>query len=149
MKKALFVSAGIAALALGVLGTVLPVLPTTPLLLLALYCFAKGSEKLNKWFRGTVLYQKYLAEYVQTKSLPLKQKLAIQVFAGLMMVISFMLIDNSVMRLILVMGFLVHNYVFIFKIKTRKAEAENNKGIIARKAQKAKYVRQKESGHEF
>jgi len=41
--------AGLASLALGVVGIFLPLLPTTPLLLLAAYCFGRGSERLLKW----------------------------------------------------------------------------------------------------
>ena len=125
MKKALFVLIGTFALALGALGTILPVLPTTPFFLLALYCFTKSSEKLSKWFRGTTLYQRHLAEYIQTRSLPLKQKLTIQICAGIMMATSFILIDSLIMRIILVLGFLMHNYIFIFKIKTRSSEVNN------------------------
>jgi uncharacterized membrane protein YbaN (DUF454 family) len=133
MKKVLFILAGSTALALGVLGTVLPVLPTTPLLLLALYCFAKGSERLNQWFQGTSLYKRYLAEYVRTKSLTLKQKLSVQILAGAMMVISFILIDSLVLRTILALGFIIHNYVFIFRIETRKAQVKNDKDLISDK----------------
>lgn len=133
MKKVLFILAGATALALGVLGTVLPVLPTTPLLLLALYCFAKGSEKLNRWFQGTSIYKRYLAEYVQTKSLTRKQKLSVQIFAGMMMVISFMLIDNLAMRIVLALGFIIHNYVFLFRIKTRKSGIRNGRALVPAK----------------
>ena len=41
--------AGLVSLALGVIGIFLPLLPTTPLLLLAAYCFGRGSERLLKW----------------------------------------------------------------------------------------------------
>ncbi|MBR4587551.1 MAG: YbaN family protein [Lachnospiraceae bacterium] len=47
-------------LALGTVGVVLPILPTTPFFLVTAYCFARSSEKLNNWFKGTKLYKKHL-----------------------------------------------------------------------------------------
>lgn len=125
MKKVIYIFGGMIALALGALGVVMPVLPTTPFLLLAMYCFAKGSHKLNRWFTGTKLYKRYLEEYVQKKAMALKQKMAIQIFAGLMMVLSFILIDRWYVRIILVVAFLIHNYVFIFRIRTLKPDILN------------------------
>ena len=44
IKKIIFVIVGFISLLLGIMGTVLPILPTVPFLLLASYCFARGSN---------------------------------------------------------------------------------------------------------
>lgn len=88
-------------MALGAVGTVVPGLPTTPFLLLALLCFTKGSVKLNCWFRGTGLYTKYVKGYEYNRSMTRKQKL-------------------MAIRLLLIIAFILHNYVFIFVIKTHQ-----------------------------
>lgn len=49
MKKVLLVIAGCLSLALGIIGIVVPLLPTTPLVLLAGWCFARSSERLYNW----------------------------------------------------------------------------------------------------
>ena len=58
--KILWLVIGFLAMGIGMIGVALPVLPTTPFLLLASFCLAKGSERFHKWFTGTKLYQKHL-----------------------------------------------------------------------------------------
>lgn len=51
--KILWLVIGFLAMGIGMIGVALPVLPTTPFLLLASFCLAKGSERFHKWFTGT------------------------------------------------------------------------------------------------
>ena len=77
MKKVFFVSLGCLSLALGVVGIVLPVLPTVPFFLLTAFCFAKSSARLHCWFLGTTLYKKYIGSYMERKGMTLRAKLAL------------------------------------------------------------------------
>lgn len=118
IKKLLYAISGFFSLFLGIIGIALPVIPTTPLLLLALFCFTKSSKKIETWFIGTILYRKYLRKYIDRKGLTKKQKIFIQVMASLMIALSFIFLKYWLFRILLLILFLIHNYIFIFRIKT-------------------------------
>lgn len=80
--KAIFILLGFTFIGIGLIGIVVPGLPTTPFLLLALYCFGKSSERLKNWFLGTRIYRKYLKEYDETRAMTLKQKINILAFSA-------------------------------------------------------------------
>jgi uncharacterized membrane protein YbaN (DUF454 family) len=116
--KFLYIIIGFIALGLGVLGLVLPVLPTTPLLLLASYCFVKGSERFEHWFKGTTLYKRHLETFVKERAMTLKQKMTILLFADIMIAIPFFILESFFVRLMLVLIVFYKYYYFIYKIKT-------------------------------
>ena len=124
--KFLYIIIGFIALGLGVLGLVLPVLPTTPLLLLASYCFVKGSKNLNIWFKGTKLYKRHLETFVKERSMTLKQKLTILLFADVMIAIPFFILDSFIVKVMLVLIVVYKYYYFIYKIKTVPGAAVTN-----------------------
>ncbi|MDY4950416.1 MAG: YbaN family protein [Clostridium cadaveris] len=120
VKKYMYVILGLLAFAIGAIGVVLPVLPTTPFLLLASFCFVRGSEKFDRWFKSTKIYQKHLESFVEKRAMTLKQKVTLLLFVNAMLAIPMILIDNLHMRLFLIGLICVKLYYFIFRIKTIK-----------------------------
>lgn len=126
IKKFFYIIIGLIAFLLGAIGVVLPVLPTTPFLLLASFCFVRGSEKFDKWFKSTKTYKKHLESFVESRSMTMKQKVSLVLFADFMMLIPFIMVDNIHMRMTLIMVALIKLYYFIFKIKTIKPNSATN-----------------------
>ena len=118
IKKYIYITIGLIAFALGFIGVILPVLPTTPFLLLASFCFTRGSEKFNNWFINTKVYKKHMKSFVDERSMTLKQKIIILSFADFMLMFPLIKIDNIYMRVTLILLIAFKLYYFIFKIKT-------------------------------
>lgn len=60
IKKVLLITCGYASLSLGVIGIILPLLPTTPFLLLASFCFVKSSDSIHHW----LIHHRFLGSYI-------------------------------------------------------------------------------------
>ncbi|MGG7606446.1 YbaN family protein [Massilia sp. BKSP1R2A-1] len=67
--------AGAIAVLLGILGIFLPLLPTTPFLLLASWCFARGSDRLHGWLLSHRVFGEYLRNFEAGRGIPLKAKI--------------------------------------------------------------------------
>ncbi|HEP1823087.1 TPA: YbaN family protein [Streptococcus suis] len=91
MQRIFYLVFGFVSLMVGIIGIVLPIVPTTPLLLLAGFCFARSSKRFEKWLRNTKIYQFYVADYVETKSISRKRKKQIIWQIYLLMAISIWL----------------------------------------------------------
>ena len=127
MKKTvniLWLILGWLSLAIGSIGVVLPVLPTTPFLLVASFSFAKGSDRFHRWFTGTKLYKKHLENFVTDRAMTLKTKFGILLPASAMLIIAMLLVPSIHFRIFIVF-LIIFKYVYFFtKIKTIKGAAE-------------------------
>ena len=119
--KLLWLMIGIVSMVLGAIGVVLPVLPTTPFLLLASFCFAKGSDRFHKWFIGTKLYKKHLESFFTSRSMTLKTKLCILLPASAMLILAMLAMSNIYGRVFNVF-LIIFKYIYFFtRIETVKA----------------------------
>ena len=82
---------GILSLGMGVLGIVLPVLPTTPFLLLAIACFSRSSKRFEDWLYHTKMYQIYVADFRETGSISKERKKKVIVSIYILMGVSIYL----------------------------------------------------------
>lgn len=121
--KLFYLFLGFVCVGLGLLGIPLPGLPTTPFLLLALFFFAKGSDRVHDWFIGTALYKKHLKNFHQTRTLSLQAKVRILILSTSMIFLSAYLLKNPYVQLILLFLLIVQYCVFIFWIKTAPKKA--------------------------
>ena len=102
LKKGLFVVAGTISLGLGFAGILLPVLPTTPFLLLSAACYYKGSERLHRWMLNNRLFGDYLRNYKEGKGIQPRTKIFTLIL--LWSVISFsalFMLNNVIIQIIL------------------------------------------------
>ena len=117
MKKILYIMIGCISLGLGIIGVILPILPTVPFLLLAAFCFARSSERLNGWFKNTKLYRENNIKSGMTK----QAKVRIMCLVTLLMSIGFIMMglkDIVVGNIVLLIVWIFHMVYFTFGVKT-------------------------------
>lgn len=112
---------GCIAFGLGALGSVLPMLPSVPFLVLATISFGKGSERIHRWFIGTNLYKNNLESVVDGLGMTRSTKVRIMFMVTALMGIGFVMMFNKALYIpcaILVGLWVVHLLYFKFGIKT-------------------------------
>lgn len=74
-KSSIWVICGSLCLGVAILGVALPVLPTTPLLLLAAFCYGRGSKRFYHWLVERSWLSGYIQSYRSGLGIPLQQKI--------------------------------------------------------------------------
>lgn len=126
-KKILYISLGVLGLGLGALGVVLPLLPAFPFLMLAAFCFGRSSEKLDRWFKSTKLYQNNLETYVKGQGMARKTKIRVMVTVTLLMLFGFLMMVQKALYIpcgILGAVWLFHILYFCFGVKNYSIKEE-------------------------
>jgi uncharacterized protein len=116
--KIIYVGLGFLTLGIGLLGVILPVLPTTPFLLLTLYFFSKGSKKFHQWFINTKIYHKYLKRFAEERSMTRKQKWSLMIFVDCMLFITIIMVNRPIVTIILIIIASLKYLYFFTQVKT-------------------------------
>ena len=118
IKKGILVSSGTLFLFLGIIGIFIPLLPTTPFLLLAAACYIRGSKKFYNWLIKNKWLGEYIKNYQEGKGIPLNVKIITIIVLWLTIMISIIIfVSNLIIQIILffiAIGVTIH----ILTIKT-------------------------------
>lgn len=122
LLKVFLIVIGFLAVGLGILGMFLPVLPTTPFLLLAAACFAKSSKRFYHWLLNNKWFGSYIKNYREGKGIPLKIKILSMGFMWVtILTSSIFFLDNIYIRILLIVIAIIVT-IHISLIKTKKNE---------------------------
>lgn len=117
--KALLLSSGTIFLVLGAIGIFLPVLPTTPFLLLSAACYLRSSQRMYKWLLGNRWFGEYIKNYQEGKGIPAKTKMvALAVLWGAILYSTLIVVDEILIAQIALVAIAVGVSVHLFRLPT-------------------------------
>ena len=129
VRGTLFI-AGSFFLGLGIIGIVIPLLPTTPFLLLAAACYARSSKRFYNWLLNNKLFGSYIRNYREGKGVPLKVKLLSIFFLWLTIGISMYVFVNLLLVRIILIVIAIGVTIHILTIKTLKEKLVEEDNVV-------------------
>lgn len=123
MKKTILVILGSFCLGLAILGVFLPILPTTPFLLLSAALYARSSQKLYNWLLNHKIFGEYIRNFREDKSIPLNIKILSISTMWLVMLYSIFYVVNEKWYLqLLLAGIALGVSIYILSFRTKVKE---------------------------
>ncbi len=119
--RVLLLVAGTVSLVLGTVGLVLPILPTTPFLLLAAACYLRSSERMHKWLLGNRWFGEYIRNYQEGRGIPMKTKIAaVTVLWAAILYSSIFVLDEILIAQIALLAVALGVSVHLIRLPTLK-----------------------------
>ncbi|MCX7954280.1 MAG: YbaN family protein [Bacteroidales bacterium] len=118
MYKIFLMLIGSIFLVIGIIGIFIPLLPTTPLFLVAIACYLRSSKKLYNFVLNNKWFGYYIKSYIEKQGIPLKIKIFTLLFLWLTILFSVILVEMWIIRLLLLAIALVVT-IHIISIKTK------------------------------
>jgi len=126
MIKTAYFGIGTLSLGLGILGIVLPLLPTTPFLLLSAACYAKSSKRHYHWFITIPWIGKNIKNYYEEKGITSKGKIISIGFLWASIIATMIIIQFNFILIFLLFIVLVSVTLHILSLKTIKSRPEES-----------------------
>ncbi|WP_180541903.1 YbaN family protein [Staphylococcus haemolyticus] len=108
-------------------GAVLPLLPTTPFLILAAICFTNSSRKFKIWLESTQIYKNYVENFKKYKGYTMKEKIRILISLYIVVGFSIFMISNLYIRIGLMIMVVIQTIVLFTFVKTLPANFNQEK----------------------
>lgn len=117
----LYFGVGITALLLGILGVFLPILPTTPFILLAAACFARSSERFHDFLLSNRMTGPIIYEWCTHRSIPRRVKRWVYLMMALSFGSSILIVSSYWLKLMLILLAIILT-VFIWRVPVRDSD---------------------------
>jgi uncharacterized membrane protein YbaN (DUF454 family) len=119
--KILLAVLGIISLTLGIIGIFLPLLPTTPFLLLSAFLFAKSSTRLYNWLMNHKILGKFIRDYRDEKFIPLRIKIiSLLMLWGTILFSIIWVVNEKWWLQLMLAGIAIAVSIHILLLKTKK-----------------------------
>ena len=130
MRRWLLMTIGIISVSLGTAGIFLPLLPTTPFLLLAAACFIRSSDRLYQWLIHNRWFGSYIRNYQEHRALPLRAKVIALVLLWTTMTYSVLVIITNLALQVSLSLIAVGVTVYLLRLKTITREMRKPGGRL-------------------
>lgn len=122
-KRVFFFSLGVTLLGVGAIGAVLPVLPTTPLVIASAFCFGKSSKRAERWISRNRYFGSYINNYKTKKGVPQDVKIKSLVFLWVMLIASMLIANQGYLYILLmVVGMGVSAHILLLKTMVKEED---------------------------
>ena len=118
VKRGFYFIFGTVFLLLGGVGVFLPILPTTPLLLLSAACYYKSSNRMHYWLLTNRWFGRYLRNYTEGKGISLKAKLFTTSLLWVLIIYSIFFVVNILLIQLVLVSIAIGVTIHLIKLPT-------------------------------
>lgn len=119
-KRTALVAAGSVAMVIGGIGVVMPILPTTPFVIVAALCFSTSSPRMYGWLTRNRYFGEYIENYREGKGVSRRTKAYALIFLWSMLFVSALIMRNGIVAIVLpIVGAAVSAHILLLKSRDR------------------------------